>query len=86
MYEVWIHDFRKIEKKQLYLGHFVFLAFHSMAAGNVHALQAVLLLPSEHLSKVRRYASSRTPILALLGGLRSENEAGQLALCPPAAS
>jgi hypothetical protein len=51
-----------------------------MVAGDLHALQAALSLPPERLGEVRRHAVSRTPIPALLGGLLSENEAGQLAL------
>ncbi len=53
-----------------------------MAAGDLHALQAALLLPPERLGEVRRRAISRTPPPALPGGLLSENDAGQLALCP----
>ncbi len=53
-----------------------------MVAGDLHALQAALLLPPEHLGEVRRRAISRTPVSALPGGLLSENEAGQLALRP----
>ncbi len=53
-----------------------------MAASDLHALQAVLLLPPERLGEVRRRAISHTPIPALLGGLLSENEGGQLSLCP----
>ncbi len=53
-----------------------------MAAGDFHTLQAALFLPPESLGEVRRRAISRTPIPALPGGLLSENEAGQLALCP----
>jgi hypothetical protein len=60
----------------------MFLAFLNMVAGNLHALQAALLLPAERLGEVRRCAISRTPISALPGGLLSENEAGQLALHP----
>jgi hypothetical protein len=52
-----------------------------MAAGDLHALQASLLLPPERLGEVRRYAISRTPP-ALPGGLLSENDAGQLAHRP----
>ncbi len=62
--------------------YFVSLAFVNMAASNLHALQAVLLLPPERLGKVRRRANSRIPISVLIGGLLSENEAGQLALRP----
>ncbi len=73
--------------------HFVFLAFVNMAASNFHALQtAPLLLPERlgevrrcaisHTGEVRRCAISRTPIPSLLGGLLSENEAGQLSLRP----
>jgi hypothetical protein len=58
----------------------VFLVFHSMAAGDVHVLQAVLLLPKEHLGKVSHRAISYISIPALLGDLLSENEAGQLAI------
>jgi hypothetical protein len=56
-----------------------------MVAGDLHALRAALSLPPERLGKVRRRAISCTPIPALLGGLLSENEAGQLTLClrPP---
>jgi hypothetical protein len=53
-----------------------------MAASDLHALQAALLLPPEHLGKVRRRAVSRTPISVLIGGLLSENEGGQLSLHP----
>ncbi len=53
-----------------------------MAASDLHILQAALLLPPEHRGDVRRRACSRTPIPALLGGLLSKNEAGQLALRP----
>ncbi len=60
----------------------MFLAFHSMAAGDIHSLQATLLLPLEHLCEVRRRVISRTHIPAILGGLLSKNEAGQLATCP----
>jgi hypothetical protein len=51
-----------------------------MAASDIHALQAALSLPPEHLGEVRHYGISRTPIPAHLGGLLSMNEAGQLAL------
>ncbi len=53
-----------------------------MAASDLHALQAVLLLPSERLGKVRRRAISRIPIPALLGSLLSKNKAGQLVVQP----
>jgi hypothetical protein len=53
-----------------------------MAASDLHALQAALLLPPERLGEVRRRAISRTPPTTLPGGLLSENEAGQLALHP----
>jgi hypothetical protein len=53
-----------------------------MVTGDLHALQAGLLLPLERLSEVRCRAISGTPISALPGGLLSENEAGQLALHP----
>jgi hypothetical protein len=84
MYEVCPDDFRKIsiKRKQLYLQHFVFLAFVNMAASNLHALQAALLLPPERLGKVHRRAISRTPISVLMGRLLSENEGGQLSLRP----
>ncbi len=62
--------------------HFVFLAFVNMAASDLHALQAVLLLPLERLGEVRRCAISLTPISVLIGGLLSENEGGHLALRP----
>ncbi len=73
-------NFRKIaiKKKQLEMRHFVFLAFVNMAATDLHALQAALLLPPEGLVEVRRRAISRTPISVLIGGILSENEAGQL--------
>jgi hypothetical protein len=53
-----------------------------MAASDLHTLQAALLLPLERLGEVRRRAISRTPLPALLGGLLSENEGGQLSLRP----
>ncbi len=53
-----------------------------MAAGDVQALRAALSLPLECLGKVCCCAISRTPISALLAGLLTGNEAGQLALCP----
>jgi hypothetical protein len=53
-----------------------------MAASYLHALQAELLLPPERFGEVRRRAISHTPISVLIGGLLSENEAGQLALRP----
>jgi hypothetical protein len=53
-----------------------------MAASDLHALQAVLLLPPDCLGKVHRHAIFRTPISVLLGGLLSKSEAGQLTLCP----
>ncbi len=64
------------------MGPFVFLTFVNMAFSDLHALQAALLLPLERLGEVRRCAISRTPISVLIGGLLSENEAGQLALRP----
>ncbi len=72
----------KSQKKQLQLGHFVFLAFLSMATGDVHALQAALLLPPECHGEVCHHAISRSNIPALLGGLLSKNEVGQLTLHP----
>jgi hypothetical protein len=60
----------------------MFLAFLSIAACDVHALQAGLLLPPELLGKVRPRAISHAPIHALVGVLLSKSEAGQLALCP----
>ncbi len=62
--------------------HFVFSAFVNMAASDLHALQAALLLPPERLGEVCCCAISCTPIPALLGGHLSENEAGQLVLRP----
>ncbi len=53
-----------------------------MAASDLHALQAALLLPPERLGEVRRRAISPAPISVLIGGLLSENEGGQLALRP----
>jgi hypothetical protein len=53
-----------------------------MAASDLHAVQAVLLLLLERLSEVHSRAISCTPIPALLGGLLSENEGSQLSLCP----
>jgi hypothetical protein len=53
---------------------YIFLSFVNIAASDLHALQAALLLPPEHTSEVRRLAISRTPIPALLGGLLSEND------------
>jgi VanZ family protein len=49
-----------------------------MAASDLYALQAALLLLPEHLGEVRRRAISCTPISVLIGGLLSEDEAGQL--------
>jgi hypothetical protein len=69
-------------KKKLKLRLFLFLAFVNMAASDLHALQAALSLPPERLGEVRRRAISRTSIPALLGGLLSENEGGQLSLHP----
>ncbi len=51
-----------------------------MAASDLHALQAELLLLPERLGEVRHHAISRIPISVLIGGLLSENVAGQLAL------
>ncbi len=84
MYEVFPDDFRKIsiKRKQLYLRHFVFLAFVNIAASDLHALQAALFLLPERLGEVRRRAISRTPISVLIGRLLSENEGGQLSLRP----
>jgi hypothetical protein len=66
-----MHDFLKISIKiQLGLGHFLFLAFLNMAAGDLHALQAALLLPPECLGKVCCRAIFRTPIAALLESLQ----------------
>ncbi len=59
-----------------------FLAFVIMATSNLHALQAALSLPPEHLGEVRGRAISRTPTSVLIGGLLSENEGGQLSLRP----
>jgi hypothetical protein len=83
-YKVCPDNFRKIaiKKKQLELRHFVFLAFDNMAASDLNTLQATLSLPPERLGESRRRAISRTPLPALLGGLLSENEAGQLVLRP----
>jgi hypothetical protein len=53
-----------------------------MAASDLYAVQAALLLPPECLGEVRRRAISRTPIPDLLGGLLSKNEGGQLSLRP----
>jgi hypothetical protein len=53
-----------------------------MAASDLHALQAALLLLPERLGKVCCCAISRTPISVLIGGLLSENEGGQLSLRP----
>jgi hypothetical protein len=54
------------KKKQIELQHFLFLAFVNMASSYLHALQAVLLLPLEHLGEVSRHAISRTPISVLI--------------------
>jgi hypothetical protein len=70
------------KKNQIEFRHFVFLAFVKMAASDVHALQAELLLPPERLGEVRRRSISCTPISVLIGGLLSENEGGQLSLRP----
>jgi hypothetical protein len=51
-----------------------------MAVSDLCTLQAALSLLLERLGEVRRRAISRTPIPALLGGLLSENEGGQLSL------
>jgi hypothetical protein len=87
MYEVCPDNFRKIaiKEKQLWLRHFVFLAFVNMATSDLHAFQAALSLPPERLGEVCCRAISRNPISVLIGGLLSENEASQLSL-PPAAS
>jgi hypothetical protein len=53
-----------------------------MAASDLHVLKAAFLLPPERLGEVSRRAISRNPIPALLGGLLSENEGGQLSLRP----
>ncbi len=53
-----------------------------MAAGDLHSLQAALLLAPERLGEIRHRAISHTPIPILLEGLLGENEAGQLALRP----
>jgi hypothetical protein len=53
-----------------------------MAASDLHALQAALLIQPERPGEVCRRAISRTPIPVLLGGLLSENEASQLVLRP----
>ncbi len=53
-----------------------------MAAGNVHTLQAALLLLPERPGEVHCCAISGTPIPALLRGLLSKNGASQFALCP----
>jgi hypothetical protein len=70
------------KNKQLKLKDFLFLAFVNMAVSDLRALQAALSLPLERLGEVRRRAISCTPIPALLGGLLSENEGGQLSLRP----
>jgi hypothetical protein len=56
-------------KKELKLGHLVFLASLNMAANNLHALQVVLLLAHECLSEVRCSEISCTTTPALLGGI-----------------
>jgi hypothetical protein len=66
------------KKKHLYLGPFLFFAFVNMAAGNLHALQAALLLPPD----VRRCAIFRTPISALLEGLLSKRELASSLFAP----
>ncbi len=53
-----------------------------MAASDLLALQAALLLLPERHGEVRRRSISRTPISVLICGLLSENEAGQLSLRP----
>jgi hypothetical protein len=53
-----------------------------MAASDLHALQAALLLPPERLGEVHLRAISHTPISVLIGGLLSKNEVSQLALNP----
>jgi hypothetical protein len=53
-----------------------------MVTDKLHALQAALSLLLNCLGEVCRHAISRTPIPALLGGLLSKCEAGQLALHP----
>ncbi len=53
-----------------------------MAVSDLHALQAALSLWPERLGEVRRRAISRTPTPALIGGLLSKNEGGQLSLRP----
>jgi hypothetical protein len=53
-----------------------------MAASDLHALKAALLLLPGCLGEVRRCAISCTPIPTLLGCILSENESDQLSLRP----
>ncbi len=69
-------------KKTVIVATFCIFSFVSMAACDLHALQAALSLPLERLGDVRCHAISRTPISVLIGGLLSENEGGQLSLRP----
>jgi hypothetical protein len=71
-----------ILKNQLKLGHFVFLAFLKITAGDLHALLAVLVLPLVRLGEVHRRAISHTPLQLLLGGILGEGEADPLTLHP----
>jgi hypothetical protein len=70
------------KKKQLQLGHFVFLVFLNMAASDFNTLRAALSSLPEHLSEIRSHDVVRTPLQLLLGDLLGEGEAGQLALHP----
>ncbi len=67
-------------KKSVIVRPFCIFSFFSYGHRRHSHSQAALLLPPERLGEVRRRAIFRTPISALLGGLLSENEGGQLSL------
>ncbi len=69
-------------KRTVKVGHFVFLAFLNITAGDLHAVLAVLVLPLVSLGEVHCRAISHTPLQLLLGGILGEGEADPLTLRP----
>jgi hypothetical protein len=67
-------------KKTVIVRQFSIFSYSQYGLGNLHALQAALLLLPERLGKVPRHTTSRTPIPSLLGCLLNESEASQLTL------